>query len=144
MLCFPQLAGLYQKFLIHILQGGNHLPFGDTNAEFIGIGGSIFLTITLLMFTVSHLIGHFPPSLLEVMTTLVGAVLMISAGALAVQYYDNRYSRNEEVSSLTSTTRNIKQLLQTGFALGVIAIITGIILAVDFLLSLRTLKISIG
>ena len=35
------------------------------------------------MFTVSYLLGHRPPTLLEIMTTLVGAILMIPAGALA-------------------------------------------------------------
>merc|ERR1719510_2837452 len=66
---------------------GEKLYFGSIDADFIGVGGSIFLTITLLMFTVSNLIGHLPPTLLEVMTTLVGSVLMITAGALAVSYY---------------------------------------------------------
>ena len=74
------------------------------------------------MFTVSNLIGHLPPTLLEVktspsqisqckvdadvvlkvMTTLVGSVLMITAGALAVNHYSGySYTRNYhyEVSS---------------------------------------------
>merc|ERR1719510_597678 len=110
---------------------GNQLNFGSTDADFIGVGGSIFLTITLLMFTVSNLIGHLPPTLLEVMTTLVGSVLMITAGALAVNHYSGY-----------SYTRNYHY--EAGLALGVTAIITGIVLAVDFILSLRTMKISIG
>merc|ERR1719415_404056 len=71
---------------------GDKLHFGATDADFIGVGASIFLTITLLMFTVSNLIGHLPPTLLEVMTTLVGSVLMITAGALAVSFYSGRYN----------------------------------------------------
>ena len=54
------------------------------NTFFYGSGASIFLIITLLVFTVSYLLGHLPPTLLEIMTTLVGALLMITAGALAV------------------------------------------------------------
>ena len=45
---------------------GEKLYFGSTDADFIGVGASIFLTITLLIFTVSNLIGHLPPTLLEV------------------------------------------------------------------------------
>ena len=83
------MARDYQEFIFHGSQG-EKLYFGSTDADFIGVGASIFLTITLLMFTVSNLIGHLPPTLLEVMTTLVGSVLMISAGALAVSFYSNR------------------------------------------------------
>ena len=85
--------------------------------------------------------------LLQVMTTLVGSVLMITAGALAVSYYSaytSRYS-HYEVSCLSNNIMlKLSNTLQAGLALGVISIITGIVLAVDFLLSLRTMKISIG
>ena len=60
----------YHDFSYNILlisdSQGNKLYFGATDADFIGVGASIFLTITLLMFTVSNLIGHIPPTLLEV------------------------------------------------------------------------------
>ena len=80
------------------------------------------------------------------MTTLVGSVLMITAGALAVSHYsDNKYRDHYEVSCLSDNISLIlSNILQAGLALGVISIITGIVLAVDFLLSLRTMKISIG
>ena len=64
------LSGVYQELVISIsLSQGDKLHFGATDADFIGVGGSIFLTITLLMFTVSNLIGHLPPTLLEVKTS---------------------------------------------------------------------------
>jgi len=106
-------------------------PFGSTDADFTGIGGSIFLLIILLMFTISTLIGHFVPALLEVMTTLVGAVLMITAGALAVTFYTSQY-------------RQYKHGSGTGTALGVIAIIAGVVLLVDFVLSARKMRVSIS
>jgi len=110
---------------------GNPLTFGSTDADFTGIGGSIFLLIILLMFTISTLIGHFVPALLEVMTTLVGAVLMITAGALAVTFYTSQY-------------RQYKHGSGTGTALGVIAIIAGVVLLVDFVLSARKMRVSIS
>ena len=55
-----------KEIVIPSLSQGDKLHFGSTDADFIGVGGSIFLTITLLMFTVSNLIGHLPPTLLEV------------------------------------------------------------------------------
>merc|ERR1711971_1390873 len=58
---------------------GGQLTFGGVDANFTGIGGSVCLLVILLMFTLSTLIGHLVPNLLEVMTTLVGAVLMITA-----------------------------------------------------------------
>ena len=79
---------------VHSVQG-YQLSFGSTDADFIGIGASIFLTITLLMFTVSYLIGHLPPTLLEVITTLTGAVLMIAAGALAISHHKQVYQHPE-------------------------------------------------
>ena len=84
--------------------------------------------------------------LLKVMTTLVGSVLMITAGALAVSHYSAyKYHDHYEVSCLSDNIRlKLSKTLQAGLALGVISIITGIVLAVDFLLSLRTMKISIG
>ena len=80
---------------------GNKLNFGLTDADFIGVGASIFLTITLLMFTVSNLIGHLPPTLLESMTTFTGAILMITAGALSVSFYSPRYNRGYEYAEVS-------------------------------------------
>ena len=67
------------------------------------------------------------------MTTLVGAVLMITAGALAVNYHSGRYNQ-----------RNYYKDSPAGLALGVIAIIAGIVFVVDFILAVRKLKVSIG
>merc|ERR1712079_678867 len=98
-----------------------------------GIGASVGLLVILLMFTLSNIIGHLVPNLLEVMTTLVGAVLMITAGALAVSYHSDRYSQ-----------RNYYKDAEAGLALGVIAIIAGAVFIVDFILAVRKLKVSIG
>ena len=46
---------------------GSQLNFGDTDANFTGIGASVFLLVTLLMFTLVTLLGHLVPTLLEVM-----------------------------------------------------------------------------
>lgn len=112
---------------------GGQLTFGGVDADFTGIGGSVCLLVILLMFTLSTLIGHLIPNLLEVMTTLVGAVLMITAGALAVSYHSGRYSQ-----------RNYYKDSPAGLALGIIAIIAGVFFVVDFILALRKLKVSIG
>ena len=52
----------------------------------LGLGASMFLTITLLIFLVSTLLGHQPPVLLDSMTTMIGGILMITAGALSLSY----------------------------------------------------------
>ena len=57
----------------------------------LGLGTSMFLTITLLLFTISTLMGHQPPALLDSMTTITGAILMITAGALCLSFYVPRY-----------------------------------------------------
>jgi len=110
---------------------GNILHFGGVDADFIGIGASVGLTFILLAFIVCHLVGHLPPTLLEVLVNLVGAILLLTAGSLAISYHSPRYDRNYQDS-------------QEGLALGVIAIIAGIVFAIDFLLSLRHMKISIA
>ena len=70
---------------------GSKLSFGATDADFIGVGTSMFLTITLLMFTISNLMDHQPPALLDSMMTITGAILMITAGALCLSFYVPRY-----------------------------------------------------
>ena len=70
---------------------GSKLSFGATDADFIGVGTSMFLTINLLMFTISNLMDHQPPALLDSMTTITGAILMITAGALCLSFYVPRY-----------------------------------------------------
>ena len=45
---------------------GGQLTFGGVDADFTGIGGSVCLLVILLMFTLSTLIGHLVPNLLEV------------------------------------------------------------------------------
>ena len=45
---------------------GGQLTFGGVDANFTGIGGSVCLLVILLMFTLSTLIGHLVPNLLEV------------------------------------------------------------------------------
>ena len=78
---------------ISISQGGKgtKLSFGTIDGDFIGVGTSMFLTITLLLFTISTLMGHQPPALLDSMTTITGAILMITAGALCLSFYVPRY-----------------------------------------------------
>ena len=71
------------------------------NTFFYGSGASIFLIITLLMFTVSYLLGHLPPTLLEIMTTLVGALLMITAGALVFTEFGNNGVRLSDKNVIT-------------------------------------------
>jgi len=110
---------------------GNQLHFGYIDADFIGIGASVGLSFILLAFVVCHLVGHLPPTLLEVLVNLVGAILLLAAGSLAISYHSPRYDRNYKDS-------------QEGLALGIIAVIAGVVFAIDFLLSLRHLKISIG
>ena len=70
---------------------GSKLSFGATDADFIGVGTSMFLTINLLMFTISNLMDHQPPALLDSMMTITGAILMITAGALCLSFYVPRY-----------------------------------------------------
>ena len=67
----------------------------------------------------------------EVLINLVGAILMLTAGALAISFHKPRNERNYSDS-------------QEGLALGSMAIIAGVVFAIDFLLSLRHMKISIG
>ena len=88
------------------------------------------------------------------MTTLVGAVLMITAGALAVNFHSSRYSQrnyykdSEVMSHVTFHSlkwdKHCLHLAQAGIALGVIAIIAGIVFIVDFIFAVRKLKVSIG
>jgi len=109
---------------------GNTLTFGGADADFIGIGASVGLTFVLLAFIVCHLVGHLPPTLLEVLVNLVGAILLLTAGSLAISYHSPRYDRNFRDS-------------QEGLALGSLSIIAGLVFAIDFLFSLRHLNISI-
>ena len=53
---------------------------------FIVVGTTMFLTITLLIYIVSTLMGDQPPVLLDSMTTMIGGILMITAGALTLSY----------------------------------------------------------
>ena len=53
---------------------------------YINVGTTMFLTITLLIYIVSTLFGDQPPVLLDSMTTMIGGILMISAGALTLSY----------------------------------------------------------
>ena len=58
---------------------------------YINVGTSMFLTINLLMFTISNLMDHQPPALLDSMMTITGAILMITAGALCLSFYVPRF-----------------------------------------------------
>jgi len=73
---------------------GHQQPFGRVDASFLGIGSTVGLLIIFLMFTLCTLLGHIIPNLLEVLATLVGAILMITTGALAITYYHNLYPRD--------------------------------------------------
>jgi len=130
-----RILELVLVFIVLILArvgyNGGPLNFAHTDADFIGIGASVGLIIILLAFVVCHLVNHVPPTLLEVLINLVGAILMLTAGSLAISFHSPRYDRNHYDS-------------QEGLALGIIAVIAGIVFAIDFLLSLRHMKISIG
>ena len=85
----------------------------------------MFLLVMLLMFTISTIIGRLvPPNILELMTTLIGAALMITAGSLALSFHSSDLSSQKPA----------------GLALGAIAIIAGIVFVVDFILSVRKLR----
>eukprot|EP00092_Neocalanus_flemingeri_P027607 GFUD01029956.1.p1 GENE.GFUD01029956.1~~GFUD01029956.1.p1 ORF type:complete len:179 (+),score=38.85 GFUD01029956.1:402-938(+) len=132
-----RLLELLLVFIVLILARvgykGNQLTFGSPDANFIGIGASVGLTFILLAFVVCHLVGHLPPTLLEVLVNLVGAILLLTAGSLAIAFHSPRYDQY-----------NYYKDSQAGLAMGIIAIIAGVVFAIDFLLSLRHLKISIG
>jgi len=114
---------------------GSQLNFGDTDANFTGIGASVFLLVTLLMFTLVTLLGHLVPTLLEVLTTIVGAILILTAGALSITYHASLLRNQYNYNTYDA---------HAGMAMGVIAIIAGIVLVVDFILSVRKMKITIG
>merc|ERR1712223_2146007 len=119
-------------------QFGNHgsqLNFGDTDANFTGIGASVFLLVTLLMFTLVTLLGHLVPTLLEVLTTIVGAILILTAGALSITYHASLLRNQYNYNTYDA---------HAGMAMGVIAIVAGVLLVVDFILSVRKMKITIG
>merc|ERR1711884_931496 len=123
---FCSLPGILKILLVLVVlvmaRVGNHgsqLNFGDTDANFTGIGASVFLLATLL----------------EVLTTIVGAILILTAGALSITYH----------ASLLRSQYNYNTYdAHAGMAMGVIAIIAGIVLVVDFILSVRKMKITIG
>jgi len=106
------------------------LYFGPLDTDLTGVGATIGLLIVVLVLIVCHLLGHLPATLVEVLINLAGAVLLITVGGLATAHYTNRYRYDEDRSP--------------GIALGVIAIIAGVVFLVDLILSLRHLKINIS
>ena len=68
------------------------------HGEITCVGGSMLLLVTLLMFTISTITGQLVPNILELMTTLIGALLMITSGSLAVSYLSSDYSDYLEYS----------------------------------------------
>ena len=71
----------------------------------------------------------------QVLTTIVGAILILTAGALSITYH----------ASLLRSQYNYNTYdAHAGMAMGVIAIIAGVLLVVDFILSVRKMKITIG
>eukprot|EP00092_Neocalanus_flemingeri_P043879 GFUD01048499.1.p1 GENE.GFUD01048499.1~~GFUD01048499.1.p1 ORF type:complete len:177 (+),score=35.16 GFUD01048499.1:171-701(+) len=127
-----RLLELLLVFIVLILARvgyeGNQLTFGSPDANFIGIGASVGLIFILLALLVCHLVGHLPPTLLEVLVNLVGAILLLSAGSLAIVFHNQRNYQDS----------------QAGLALGSLTIIAGVVFAIDFLLSVRHLKITIS
>jgi len=102
---------------------------GSLDTDMAGVGGSVGLLILVLLLLTLHLLAHPPPNLAEVLTNLVGTVLLLTVGGLCMAYYSNQYNNNNDKSA--------------GVALGVITIVTGIVFLVDLILSLRYIFIVI-
>ena len=79
-----------------------------------GVGGSVGLLILVLLLLALHLLAHPPPNLaevpdglgwfhfcLQVLTNLVGTVLLLTVGGLCMAYWCNQYnnSNNKTVST---------------------------------------------
>merc|ERR1712203_348161 len=84
----------------------------SVDTDMTGVGGSVGLLILVLLVLTLHLLAHPPPNLAEVLTNLVGTVLLLTVGGLCMAYYCNQYNRSSDKSA--------------GVALGVITIVTGI------------------
>ena len=106
--------------------GGPHgfMSSGGVDADFTCVGGSISLLMILLIFAISNIIGQHVPNILEVMTTLIGALLMMNSGSVAASYHFS-----------------LSRYLPAGLALGALAIITGLVFLLDFILNVRKLII---
>ena len=110
-------------FVVHILT--HFVSLGRIYGYLTCAGGSIYLLVILLMFTISTIIGQLVPSILELMTAFIGAVLMITAGSLTISYHTSYYPDPETPAGLT---------------LGALAISAGILFLVDFILNIRKLR----
>ena len=146
---------------------GGQLTFGGVDADFTGIGGSVCLLVILLMFTLSTLIGHLVPNLLEVCSSYIkihsyplslgdddpcwrsaddhcwGTGCQLPLDPLQPEELLQGLGGNVTCPSL-KWVKYCLYLAQAGIALGVIAIIAGIVFIVDFIFAVRKLKVSIG
>jgi len=99
--------------------------FGGIDNDFLGIGTVVGYAIIVPAVLISYLIGS-NLSILELFINLVGGILFIAVGAVTIQYY-TAFRRKDS----------------TGIALGVIAIITGIVFLIDFIFAFKNTRITV-
>jgi hypothetical protein len=80
----------------------------DTDTDLTGVGAAVGLLIVLLALVVCNLLGHPPPTLLEVLVllhsllllkvliTLAGTVLLLTVGGLSMAHYSNTNYRQDK------------------------------------------------
>jgi len=103
---------------------GSPISFGGYDDNFLGQGTVVGYAIIVPAVLLTYLMGS-NLSILELFINLVGGVLFIAVGAITVQNYKNQYNGN------------------TGMAMGVLCIVTGIVFLVDFLFAIKNTKFTV-
>eukprot|EP00088_Acartia_fossae_P039424 TRINITY_DN41042_c0_g1_i1.p1 TRINITY_DN41042_c0_g1~~TRINITY_DN41042_c0_g1_i1.p1 ORF type:complete len:158 (-),score=33.62 TRINITY_DN41042_c0_g1_i1:175-621(-) len=98
------------------------VPFGWQDNDFLGKGTVVGYAIIVPAVLITYLIGS-NLSILELFINLVGGILFIAVGAVTIQFYNNTRSKDS-----------------TGMALGVLAIITGIVFLIDFIFAIKNTR----
>eukprot|EP00092_Neocalanus_flemingeri_P027514 GFUD01029848.1.p1 GENE.GFUD01029848.1~~GFUD01029848.1.p1 ORF type:complete len:162 (+),score=31.10 GFUD01029848.1:37-486(+) len=105
---------------------GHRKTWGSDDDDFLGQGTTVGYAIIVPAVLLTYLLGA-NLSILELFINFVGGVLFIAVGALAISYYQHyRYDGRA-----------------TGIAMGVLAIITGIVFLIDFIFAIKNTRFSV-
>ena len=122
---------------------GHRKTWGSDDDDFLGQGTTVGYAIIVPAVLITYLLGA-NLSILELFINLVGGILFIAVGALAISYYQHQRCKLYYFYILTVFIIIISDDGRaTGIAMGVLAIITGIVFLIDFIFAIKNTRFSV-
>ena len=136
---FLQVLVLIVLMICRFGNDGHRKTWGSDDHDFLGQGTTVGYAIIVPAVLLTYLLGA-NLSILELFINFIGGILFIAIGALAISYYQHHRCKLTFYKQLSFILFISDDGRATGIAMGVLAIITGIVFLIDLFFAIKNTR----